>query len=84
MEKKDYSEKMKKLLRTWGVLAVVMLFCGIVIKEISKAFLATFAVFFVFAGIAILLGWDRFVSYGDTEMHSSPTRNDFEEFDDLD
>ncbi len=75
-------KKLKKLARTWGVIALAMLFFIYVGKYSSQAFYVTFLAFFVVSGIFILFGWDKHITYGDPQNYAqtTPSKDDDDEW----
>lgn len=59
-------EKLKKIAKAWGVIALFMLVSSFVVENISHGFYNTFASFFAISAIFILFGWDKYITYGDS------------------
>ncbi len=68
--------KLKKLFRTWGIIALAFLMFFYFGKDHSDAFYELFIFAFVVSGIFILFGWDKYITYGDEPVCNSKRGDD--------
>lgn len=75
-------EKLKKIAKAWGVIALFMLVSSFVVENISHGFYNTFASFFAISAIFILFGWDKYITYGDSGQNYGSSKPYEEDADD--
>lgn len=67
-------EKIKKLAKVWGRIALFMLISSFMVDETSQAFYVFFIILFVLSLLIILLGWDKFITYGEETSYGNDKR----------
>lgn len=76
-------EKLKKIAKAWGVIALFMLVSSFVVESVSQDFYITFVSLFLISVFFILLGWDKYITYGDdgqTYGRSKPYEEDADDW----
>lgn len=71
--------KLKKLLKTWGLIAFFMLICLCINGAASRLFYTVFITIFAVSGIFILFGWDKYITFEDEEISVQTVKNDDED-----
>ncbi len=64
-------EKLKKIAKVWGILALFMLVSSFMVDEKNQFFYWFFISLFVLSLLFILLGWDKFITYGEETSYGN-------------